>query len=155
MGTSPFLGDNDMGKKKEVDDRFKKFGTVSFTGISKVNDFVDYLEKGKVMYTRCKDCGLVFFPPRADCYQCLTSNMEWAEVSGNGKLISYSKLEYAPIGFGDDLPYSIALLDYGDYKVFGRIANDIPENDIQVGMEMKTEVNTLPNGQLNYVFRKA
>ena len=155
MGTSPFLGDNDMGKKKEVDDRFKKFGTVSFTGISKVNDFVDYLEKGKVMYTRCKDCGLVFFPPRADCYQCLTSNMEWAEVSGNGKLISYSKLEYAPIGFGDDLPYSIALLDYGDYKVFGRIASDIPENDIQVGMEMKTEVNSLPNGQLNYVFRKA
>lgn len=144
-----------MGKKKEVDDRFKKFGTVSFTSISKVNDFVGYMEKGKVMYTRCKDCGLVFFPPRADCYQCLTSNMEWLEVSGNGKLISYSKLEYAPVGFGDDLPYSIALLDYGDYKVFGRIANDIPDEKIQVGMEMKTEVNNLPNGQLNYVFQKA
>jgi len=144
-----------MGKKKEVDDRFKKFGTVSFTSISKVNDFVDYMEKGKVMYTRCKDCGLVFFPPRADCYQCLTSNMEWLEVSGNGKLISYSKLEYAPVGFGDDLPYSIALLDYGDYKVFGRIASDIPDEKIQVGMEMKTEVNNLPNGQLNYVFQKS
>ena len=144
-----------MGKKKEVDDRFKKFGTVSFTSISKVNDFVDYMEKGKVMYTRCKDCGLVFFPPRADCYQCLTSNMDWLEVSGNGKLISYSKLEYAPVGFGDDLPYSIALLDYGDYKVFGRIASDIPDEKIQVGMEMKTEVNNLPNGQLNYVFQKA
>ena len=144
-----------MGKKKEVDDRFKKFGTVSFTSISKVNDFIDYMEKGKVMYTRCKDCGLVFFPPRADCYQCLTSNMEWHEVSGNGKLISYSKLEYAPVGFGDDLPYSIALLDYGDYKVFGRIASDIPDEKIQVGMEMKTEVNNLPNGQLNYVFQKA
>ncbi len=144
-----------MGKKKEVDDRFKKFGTVSFTSISKVNDFIDYMEKGKVMYTRCKDCGLVFFPPRADCYQCLTSNMEWLEVSGNGKLISYSKLEYAPVGFEDDLPYSIALLDYGDYKVFGRIASDIPDEKIQVGMEMKTEVNNLPNGQLNYVFQKA
>ena len=144
-----------MGKKKEVDDRFKKFGTVSFTSISKVNDFIDYMEKGKVMYTQCKDCGLVFFPPRADCYQCLTSNMEWHEVSGNGKLISYSKLEYAPVGFGDDLPYSIALLDYGDYKVFGRIASDIPDEKIQVGMEMKTEVNNLPNGQLNYVFQKA
>ena len=144
-----------MGKKKEVDDRFKKFGTVSFTSISKVNDFVDYLEKGKVMYTRCKDCGLVFFPPRADCYQCLTSNMEWLEVSGKGRLISYSKLEYAPVGFGDDLPYAIALLDYGDYKVFGRIDNNIPEEDIKVGMEMETRVNTLPNGQLNYVFLKA
>ena len=144
-----------MGKKKEMDDRFKKFGTVTFTSISKVNDFVDYLEDGKVMTTRCKDCGLVFFPPRADCYQCLSSNMEWNEISGNGKLISYSKLEYAPVGFGDDLPYSIAVLDYGDFKIFGRLAGDVPEDDIEVGMELKTVVNHLPNGQLNYVFQKA
>lgn len=142
-------------KKKEVDDRFKKFGTVSFTSITKVNDFIDYLEKGKVMASKCKDCGLVFFPPRADCYQCLTSNMEWVEVSGTGKLVSYSKLEFAPIGFGDDLPYAIALLDYGDYKVFGRIADGIPEEEIAVGMDMKTVTNKLPNGQLNYVFQKA
>jgi len=141
-------------KKKEVDDRFKKFGTVSFTSITKVNDFVDYLEKGKVMGTRCKGCGLVFFPPRADCYQCLESDVEWIEISGKGKLVSYSKLEYAPVGFGDDLPYSIALLDYGNHKIFGRIASDMPEEDIEVGMEMKTEVNKLPNGQLNYVFQK-
>ena len=145
-----------MAKKaKEVDDRFKKFGTVSFTSISKVNDFIDFLEKGQVMATRCKDCGLIFFPPRVDCYQCFTSNMEWVEVSGTGKLVSYSKLEYAPVGFGDDLPYRIALLDYGDYKVFGRLAGDVPDEEITIGMDMKTQVNTLPNGQLNYVFAKA
>ena len=145
-----------MGKKiREVDDRFKKFGTVSFTSITKINDFVDYFEKGQVVGTRCKDCGLSFFPARADCYQCLSSNMEWFEVSGTGKLITYSKLEYAPVGFGDDLPYAIALLDYGDYKVFGRIAPDLSEDEISVGMEMTTVVNKLPNGQMNYVFQKA
>ncbi|MFW6099028.1 MAG: Zn-ribbon domain-containing OB-fold protein [Thermodesulfobacteriota bacterium] len=144
-----------MGKKKEVDDRFKKFGTVSFTAITKVNDFIDYLEQGKVMASRCQTCGMVFFPPRADCYKCFTSDMEWVEVSGKGKLVSYSKLEFAPIGFGDDLPYAIALLDYGDYKVFGRIADNVPEAEIQVGMELVTRVNELPNGQLNYVFDRA
>jgi len=145
-----------MAKKvREVDDRFKKFGSVSFTSISKVNDFIDHLEKGKVMATRCKDCGLIFFPPRADCWQCLASNMEWMEVTGTGKLISYSKLEYAPVGFGDDLPYRIALLDYGDYKVFGRIADELPNDEIKVGMEMTTRVNKLPSGQLNYVFKAA
>ena len=144
-----------MGQKKEVDDRFKKFGTVSFTSIAKTNDFIDYLEEGKVMGTRCQDCGMAFFPPRADCHQCLTSNMEWFEVTGQGKLVTYSQLQYAPIGFQEDVPYSIALLDYGDYKIFGRIAGDIPEDEIQIGMEMKTAVNTLPNGQLNYVFKKA
>jgi uncharacterized OB-fold protein len=137
-----------MAKKKDVDDRFKKFGTVSFTAITKTNDFVAFLEDNKVMGTRCKDCG------RADCHQCLTSNMEWFEVSGKGKLVTYSKLQYAPIGFEEDVPYCIALVDYGDYKVFGRIAGDVQEDDIQVGMELQTVVNTLPNGQLNYVFGK-
>lgn len=141
--------------KKEVDDRFKKFGTVSFTGISKTNDFIAFLEEGKVEATKCKDCGLVFFPPRADCYQCLTSNMEWIEVSGAGKLMTYSKLEYGPVGFENDLPYSIALLDYGDFKVFGRLSNDLADDEIKVGMEMKIVVNTMPNGQYNYVFEKA
>ena len=144
-----------MGKKKEADNRFKKFGTVSFTSISKVNDFIDSLEQGKVMGTSCKDCGLSFFPPRADCHKCLKSNMEWFEVSGTGKLVTYSRLGFAPIGFDGDLPYCIALLDYGDYKVFGRLADNVPEEEIKIGMAMKTEVNELPNGQLNYVFTKA
>jgi uncharacterized OB-fold protein len=144
-----------MGKKREIDVRFSKFGTVAFTSTTKVNDFIDYLEKEQVVGSRCKDCGLVFFPPRADCYQCLTSNMEWFEVTGSGKLLTYSKLEYAPVGFENDLPYAIAVLDYGDYKVFGRIAGDLSDDEIQVGMEMKTVVNQLPNGQLNYVFQKS
>ncbi|MDM8552170.1 Zn-ribbon domain-containing OB-fold protein [Desulfobacterales bacterium HSG2] len=144
-----------MGEKKELDERFKKFGTVSFTSVTKVNDFIDHLEAGRVTGTRCGDCGLTFFPPRADCCQCLGSNMKWFEVSGPGKLVTYSRLEYAPTGFGDDLPYCIAVLDYGDFKVFGRIAGDVPEEEISVGMAMKTVVSELPNKRLNYVFQKA
>jgi uncharacterized OB-fold protein len=141
--------------KKEVDDRFKKFGTVSFTAITKTNDFVGYLEQGKIMGTQCKKCGIQFFPPRADCFQCLSSEMDWFEVSGTGKLLAYSKLQYGPMGFEGDLPYCIAVLDYGDFKVFGRIAKDIADEDIRVGMDMKAVVNRLPNDQLNYVFQKA
>jgi uncharacterized protein len=141
--------------KKDLDTRFSKFGTVSFTSITKTNDFVSYLEQGKVMGTACKGCGLKFFPPRADCYKCLSSDMEWFEVAGKGKLLTFSKLQYGPVGFEGDLPYAIALADFGDYKVFGRMAGDIPADDIQVGMEVKARPNTLPNGQLNYVFEKA
>jgi hypothetical protein len=144
-----------MAKKKEEDLRFKKFGTVSFTAITKTNDFVGYLEQGKVMGTKCKDCGTMFFPPRADCYKCLASNVEWFEVAGKGKLVTYSKLEYGPVGFEADLPYAIALADYGAYKVFGRLSKNIPENEVKVGMEVKAVVNKLPNGQVNYVFEKA
>ncbi len=144
-----------MAMKKEMDDRFKKFGTVSFTAITKTNDFIGHLENGKVMGTRCRDCGLEFFPPRADCYHCFSSHMEWFEVSGTGKLITYSLLQFGPVGFEDDLPYAIAILDYGNFKVFGRIAGDIPEDEITLGMEMETKVTRLPNNQLSYVFQKA
>lgn len=141
--------------KKDMDLRFGKFGTVSFTFTTKVNDFIDRLEKGKISGTKCKDCGEVYFPPRADCQNCLGNNMEWFDVTGNGKLLTYSKLEYAPVGFENDLPYSIAVLDFGEYKVFGRLASDIPDDEIKVGMEMKVVPNELPSGQLNYVFQKA
>lgn len=144
-----------MGKNQEIDDRFKKFGTVSFTSMSKVNDFIDYLEQNKVMGTKCKQCGKIFFPPRADCYNCFSSDMDWFEVSGTGKLLTYSKLQFGPVGFENDLPYTIAVLDFGDYKVFGRLADDVPQEEIQSGMPMKVVVNRLPNGQLNYVFQKA
>jgi uncharacterized OB-fold protein len=141
-----------MSKKKE-DVRFGKFGTVSFTQTTRVNDFIDHLENGKVMYTHCNTCGADFFPPRADCAGCLSSDMEWREVSGTGKLVSYSQLEYAPVGFDADLPYSIALLDYGNFQVFGRLDRDLDLATVRIGMPMTTVVNKLPNGQLNFVFK--
>jgi uncharacterized OB-fold protein len=140
--------------KKELDDRFKRFGTVSFTAVTRTNDFIGYLDQGKVMGTKCKYCGAMYFPPRSDCFRCLGSSMEWFEVSGTGCLISFSELDYGPTGFDDDLPYTIGLVNYGDYKVFGRISKDLPYEDLEVGMELKAEVHTLPNGQLSYVFKR-
>jgi len=140
--------------KKEMDNRFSKFGTVSFTAVTRVNDFIGYLEQGKLMGTKCKKCGLKFFPPRADCYKTLDSDMEWFEVSGTGKLLSFSTLTFAPTGFTQDLPYTIAVLDYGDYKVFGRVDSSIPDSELSVGMAMKAVVHPLPNDRMNYVFQK-
>jgi hypothetical protein len=138
--------------KKEIDDRFLRFGTVAFTATTKVNDFIDRLESGHVSGTRCTECGEVFFPPRADCCRCLSSDTEWFDVTGTGKLVTWSTLSFAPVGFDADLPYAVAVVDYGEYSVFGRIAKEIPESDLTVGMEMKTRVNRLDDGRLNYVF---
>jgi hypothetical protein len=42
-----------MAKKKDIDVRFSKFGTVSFTSTTRVNDFIDKMEQGRVSGTRC------------------------------------------------------------------------------------------------------
>jgi len=31
----------------------------------------------------------------------------------------------------------------------------MPENELKIGMDMKTVVNKMPSGQMNYVFQKA
>jgi uncharacterized OB-fold protein len=59
------------------------------------------------------------------------------------------------VGFDDDLPYSIAMLDYGDYQIFGRLDKDVDPAQVKIGMPMTTVVNELANGQLNFVFKIA
>jgi len=141
-----------MAKKEEQDTRFSKFGTVSFTALTKTNDFIDNLEGGKLTGTKCNKCGQIFFPPRADCYKCFSSDVKWFEVEAKGRLLSHTKLMYAPVGFEKDLPYILALADFGDFKVFGRLSKEIPEDAIKVGMEVVPKAIQLPEGQVSYEF---
>jgi len=131
---------------------FERFGTISFTSQTKTEKFVDFLEEGKVEGTKCKQCGMIFFPPRSDCYSCLSNDMEWFHVTGKGTLLTFTKSIYAPIGFEKDLPYTLAVVDYGDYKVFGRLSKDIPEDQIKVGMKVAPKVIELPEGHISYEF---
>jgi len=134
---------------------FERFGKVSFTAQTKVDKFVDLLDEGKVAGTKCKSCGKMYFPPRADCSNCLSSDMEWFEISGPGKLISFSTLMYAPTGFEDDLPYAIALADFGDVKVFGWMSKDLEEEDMEIGMEVEVVPIKLQGEKVSYEFKKA
>jgi hypothetical protein len=133
---------------------FERFGTVSYTAQTKVDKFVDLLDEGKVAGTRCRNCGTAFFPPRADCYGCLSSDMEWFEISGPGELVSFSTLFYAPTGFEDDLPYTIALVRFGDLQIFGRLSKEVKEEEMKIGMALEVRPVRLEGGKVSYEFRK-
>jgi uncharacterized OB-fold protein len=134
---------------------FEEFGTVSFTSQTKVNHFVERLRQGKVSGTRCKTCGIPFFPPRADCSECLSSEMDWFDVTGTGKLIAHSTLSYAPTGFEQDLPYTVALARFsGNTQIFGRLCKTIKPEETSVGMELSIAPVELPGGRIAYEFQK-
>jgi uncharacterized OB-fold protein len=133
---------------------FENFGTVSFTTEAKTAEFIKYLESGKVMATRCKQCGTTYFPPKADCPDCLSSEVEWFEVGGKGELRSYTKVNYGPSGFEDDAPYTLALGEFDGVQILARLSRDIEEKDIQVGMSIAVSPLKLPEGRLAYEFKK-
>ena len=142
--------------KKEIDDRFKRFGTVSFTSASKVNDFIDHLEAGRVTGTVCPQCNIKFFPPRADCCKCHGLDMEWFDAAEEtGRLLTYSHMKYGPQGFEDDLPYTIAVADFGGYRIFGRLAQEIPVESLEIGMPVTVAAHALDKGRMNFVFNRA
>ena len=133
---------------------FDNFGTVSFTTEAKADDFVTYLEQGKVMATRCRSCGVRHFPPKMDCPKCLSSDVEWVEIKDSGKLATYTVVNYGPTGFENDAPYTLAIVDFDGLRVFGRLSRDVNEADIKVGMKLKVVPVKLPDGRVSYEFQQ-
>lgn len=134
---------------------FSIFGKVNYVSETKVADFVKYLEKGKIMATRCKRCGTLYFPPRADCPKDFSQDTAWEELSGKCKLLTYTTLYFAPTGFEDDVPYTLALAELEEGpKVYTRLSKDINEKEIRIGMDLMLVKTVLPNGKLTYELRK-
>ncbi len=135
---------------------FERFGIVSQKQESKAEDFVTYLEQGKVTATRCKKCGTRYFPPQVDCPKCLISDMEWFEVIGNGKLLTYAQINYGPQGFEDKVPYVLAIGEFeGGMKMFAILSRDIKENEIRIGMPLKVVPVKLPENRVSFEFQLA
>ncbi len=135
---------------------FENFGAVSFTAESKTSEFVDFLEKGKVMTTRCKSCGNYYFPPKMDCPSCEESEVEWVEIPGSGKLLTYTVVHYGPSGFEDDAPYTLGIGEFGGgLRIFGRLSKSIEEGEIKTGMGLKMVPVKLPEDRISYEFIKA
>ncbi len=132
---------------------FENFGTVSFTTEAKTEEFINYLEQGKVMTTRCKKCGTAYFPPKMDCPSCLDSDVEWFEITGTGKLVTYTIVHYGPSGFEDEAPYTLAIADFDGLRIFGRISKDIEEDSIVPGMAIKV-VPVKSGEKIAYEFQK-
>ena len=106
--------------------------------------FEQYLREEKLMGTRCKQCGSIFTPPRPICSSCHSSDMEWTEAKGTGKLAGFTCISIGPSfmadeGFDRNNPYCVGVveLDEGtrvDARIEGVDASK-PET-IKVGMPL-------------------
>lgn len=135
---------------------FGRFGKIGYVSETKVADFVKYLEEGKIMATRCSRCGKLYFPPRADCPEDLSTDMTWQQLSGRCKLLTYTTAHFAPTGFQDDLPYTIALAECEEgVKVYARLSKDTDRKEIQIGMNLQLAPLRLPDGRITYELKKA
>ena len=134
---------------------FENFGAVSFTSETKAVEFLKFLEAGKMMTTKCRKCGTIYFPPKMDCNVCGASEMEWIEIDELGELVASSTVMYGPTGFENDVPYTIAVIRFQNgLQVFGRINKDVPIDNIKIGMQLKAVPIKLSSDRVSYEFVK-
>ena len=136
---------------------FKYFGKINFSPFTKVDEFADFLHKGKLMGTKCKKCGEQYFPPRADCLKCMDGKFEWVEYSGRGTLNSFTTIHAAPKGFDDIAPYTLGIVDLEEGGRLIAWINDIAKKDIKIGMKIKVIpriFEEIPEIKLYYTIEK-
>ena len=116
--------------------------------------FEQYLAEGKLMASRCSDCGTLNLPPRAICPRCHSENLQWTETSGKGKLAGFTVISIAPTfmieqGYGRDNPYvsGVVELDEG-VKISARITgvDAAKPEDIKVGTPLTVDFITVGEG---------
>jgi uncharacterized OB-fold protein len=117
---------------------FHWFGKVNFTPYTKVSDFARHLKDGRLMGSRCKNCGEQSFPPRADCAACLSGEFEFFEVGGKATLHTFSKIVAAPTGFDDEAPYTVGVVDLEEGgRLLAWMGETIDEREIEIGMALQ------------------
>jgi len=85
-----------------------------------VYSYLDYINNKKLMGSKCKKCGKIYVPPRKLCTKCNSTDLEWVEMSGKGKLAAFSCIGVgttfmADKGYSMKNPYcfSVIKLDEG------------------------------------------
>jgi uncharacterized OB-fold protein len=136
---------------------FEKFGKISYTAETKVKEFVNHLEKGKIEATQCRVCKKVYFPPRMDCSNCLaTDQMNWKEIKNEWTLLTYTKVHFAPTGFQEDTPYILAAAESKEgLKTLARLSKAVSEDKIKLGMKLQLVPVKLPLDRIVYEFDAA
>jgi uncharacterized OB-fold protein len=124
--------------------------------------FYAYLKEGKLMGSRSKKTGKLYVPPRAMCPETFTTEMEWSEVSGNGKLVAFTVIVVAPThmieaGNGRDNPFCAGIIELDAGAPLGaRLVNPHPDclETIKIGMPLKAtfiERGQGPEGAKTYL----
>ena len=85
----------------------------------------------------CESCGVKIFPPRDICPDCEAPAKTPYTFSGMGEVFSYSTVYNAPEGYGEYIPYTVALVKLDEGPLVTAQLADVEPQEISVGMPVE------------------
>lgn len=90
---------------------------------------------------KCNNCGEVSFPQRSICPQCRhesVDELEIAELSGRGTVVSHSLVHDAPVDHEREAPYHVAIVELEEGPRITAQLVDVDEDEVEVGLDVES-----------------
>jgi uncharacterized OB-fold protein len=115
----------------------------------------DALSSGRLLIKRCADCAAVHFYPRPFCPTCWSSNVEWIEASGRGRVYTFSIVRVNDLPpFNERVPYVAAIVELEEGPRIMTNVVDCALEDVEIGMDVVVEYRAISDDITIPVFRR-
>jgi len=74
-------------------------------------EYNEALKQNKLLGLKCQDCGAITVPPKMACRKCTSPNMDIVELTGKGKIQTFTTVNVASEGREGEVPYMIVLVE--------------------------------------------
>jgi uncharacterized OB-fold protein len=97
--------------------------------------FWDALRAERIELQRCDDCGTWVHYPRSRCVRCLSPQLSWHQVDGQGRVYSFSVARQATAPqFEDEVPQIITIVELPEGVRLTTTLVDTAPSDVHVGV---------------------
>ncbi|MFB6283471.1 MAG: Zn-ribbon domain-containing OB-fold protein [Halobacteria archaeon] len=88
-------------------------------------------ERYRLTGTMCRNCGEAYLPPRQICPECRREgDVEKIEFSGEGEVISHTRIHEAGENYQGEIPYSLAIIELEEGA---RLTAQVVDNEVETG----------------------
>ena len=99
--------------------------------------FWDAAKRHELTIQRCGACKSYVYYPRDRCPKCFADQLEWQQVSGRGRVYSYTVVRRASARSFGDAPYVLAIVELDEGP---RMTSNIVAPPEKVRVDMPVEV---------------
>ncbi len=110
----------------------------------------------KLVMQKCSACGKFRWTPAPLCLQCGDDGYAWAEMSGRGRIVTWTVITH-PIhpAAVDKVPYVVVVIELDEQPGLRMVSNlvDVNPDDITFDAPVQVAFDDHPSGQKLPVFR--
>jgi len=101
-----------------------------------IENFYRFCTERKLMGVKCSKCGAIFTLPRMTCPKCRSIGMEWTELKGIGKLLSYSIVHVSTADYQSQTPYAVGIVELDEGARLSGVIRNVKHEDLKIGLSL-------------------